>query len=219
MRHKKSKGEYLAFLSVKYGLNSEKFLAALRQAADEGKETQCCQFLVECRGKNRTDRMFSIKNASGIIAQFKVSNAFLLENRKSLKEFMQSDMVRKHLAKKRKVSQVHFIKDVRTGMNHINLKARVLAITEPKHVVTRFGSYATVAKILIGDETGTINLCLWNEEIDLVSIGAIVRVVNARVSTFKGEKQLILGTRGGFERSEGDKSSTVAPVLLPACKG
>lgn len=217
MRQKKSKGEYLAFLSVKYGVNSEKFLSALRQAVDQGKETECCQFLVECRGKTKTDQIFSIKNAYGIVAQFKVSNDFLVENRNSLKEFMNTEMVSKYLAKKRKASHSHFIKDVRPGMNHVNLKAKVLAVTEPTHTVTRFGSYASVAKVLIADETGTINVCLWNEEIDIASIGATVRIVNAKVSTFKGEKQLTLGTRATINRFEGDKSSA-APVLLPACR-
>ena len=200
MRQKKSKGEYLAFLSVKYGVNSEKFLSALRQAFDQGKETECCHFLVECRGKTKTDQFFSIKNGSGIVAQFKVSNDFLVENRNSLKEFMNTEIVSKYLAKKRKASHSHFIKDVGPGMNHVNLKAKVLAVTEPTHTVTRFGSYASVAKVLMADETGTINLCLWKEEIDIESIGATVRIVNAKVSTFKGEKQLTLGTRATINR-------------------
>jgi hypothetical protein len=218
LRQKKSKGEYLAFLSVKYGVNSENFLDALRQAADKGKEINCCQFLVKCRGKTKTDQIFSIKDACGIIAQFKVSNDFLVENGKSLKEFMHTNMVRKYLAKKRKTSHSHFIKDVRPGMNHVNLKARVLAVTEPTHIVTRYGSHASVAKVLIADETGTINLCLWNAEIDSVSIGTSIQIVNAKVSAFKGEKQLTLGIRGTANMSEGDGSIAVPPVSLIGCK-
>jgi hypothetical protein len=144
LRHKKSKGEYLAFLSVKYGLNSEKFLAALHQAADEGEETKCCQFLVECRGRTKTDQTFSIKDASGITAQFKVSNEFLVENRKSLEEFRRTDVVRSHLAKKRRASHSHFIKNLLAGKKHINLEAKVLALTEPRHVETRYGNYMLI---------------------------------------------------------------------------
>jgi hypothetical protein len=219
LRHKKSKGEYLALLSIKYDLNSEKFLAALRQAADEGEEAKCCQFLVECRGKTKTDQIFSIKTASGIIAQFKVSNEFLIENRKSLEEFMCADIVRKHLAKKRKASHAHFIKNLWPGMKHIKLDAKVLAVTEPRHVETRYGNYASMAKFLIADETGAINLCLWNEEIDVASVGDTVRIINARMSVFRGERQLTLGIKGSLSRIEGYNSKVAAPVLLPNCSG
>jgi replication factor A1 len=215
LRHKKSKGEYLAFLSVKYGLNSENFLAAIRQAADEGKATRCCQFLVECRGKTKKDQIFSIKNASGIIAQFKVSNDFLVEKRKSLEEFMLADIVRGQLATKRKAARPHFIKNLWAGMKHINLEVKVLALKEPRHAETRYGYYADMAKFLIADETGAIKLCLWNEEIDVVSVGDTVRIINARMSVFGGERQLTLGIKGSISRVEGYNSKVAAPVLLP----
>jgi replication factor A1 len=218
LRHKKSIGGYLAFLSVKYEVNSEKFLAALRQAGDEDKKANCDQFLIECRGKNKTNQIFLIKNALGIVAQFKASNDFLMENRKSLEEFMDAEMVRKHLSKKKRNSS-YLIKDVRSGMKHVNLKAKVSAITQPRHIVTRFGNYANMAEVLIADETGTIKLCLWNEEIDFVSVGDTVQIVDARASTFRGERQLSLGIKGAFSSAEVCESKMEAPVLLPTCKG
>jgi replication factor A1 len=216
LRHKKSKGEYLAFLSVKYGVDSEKFLVALRQASDESKAIACGQFWIEFRGKTKKTRIFLIKNALGIIAQFQVSDDFLLESRDSLVEFMDTEMVRKILAKKRKMSRAHLIRDVRSGMNHINLEAKILA-AEPRHVVLRYGNYTNTAMVLLGDETGTIKLCLWNEEIDSVSVGDTVRIVNARASMFSGELQLTLGARGALASSGGRGSQIAPPVLrVPA---
>jgi replication factor A1 len=213
LRHKKSKGEYLAFLSVKYGVDSEKFLVALRQATDENKKVACGQFSIEFRGKTKKTRIFLIKNALGIIAQFQVSDDFLLESRDSLVEFMDTGMVRKILAKKRKISRAHFIRDIRSGMNHINLEAKILAIAEPRHVVLRYGNYTNTAMALLGDETGTIKLCLWNEEIDSVSVGDTVQIVNARASMFNGELQLTLGARGALT-SAGGRGSQIAPPVL-----
>lgn len=216
MRHKKSKGEYLAFLSVKYDLKSEDFLAALHQAVDENKRINCGPVSIEFRGKTKIKHAFLIRNSSGIIAQFQVSNDFLLEDRESLGEFMDTDMVRKYLTKKRTTLKSYFIKDIRLGMNHVNLKAKILTFIEPRQTVVRYGENADMAMVLIADGTGTMRLCLWNEEIDSVSVGDTVHIVNAKVSTFKGEKQLILGARGAFSNIEKYKPQTNTPVLLPA---
>lgn len=81
-------------------------------------------------------------------------------------------------------------------MKKVNLKAKVLEIAKPTLVFTRFGNYANVTNALIADETGTIKLCLWNEQIDAVSIGDTVQIENASTSTFRGEKQLRIGKKG-----------------------
>lgn len=211
MRHKRSVGEYLAFLSVKYEVDPEKFLVALRQAG-ENKKTNCGQFSIECRGKIKTKQIFLIRNDSGVVAQFRVSDDFFLKGGNSLKKFMDTDMVRKHLFKKRKATHSHFIRDVRPGMNHVNLKAKILEVAEPRRVVTRYGNYANVAKALIADETGTIKLCLWNEQIDSVCVGDTVQIGNARASTFRGERQLTLGIRGVLTSAEVFESQMAAPV-------
>jgi replication factor A1 len=81
-------------------------------------------------------------------------------------------------------------------MNHVNLRAKVLEIPKPKLVVTRFGNHASVVNALIADETGTIRLCLWNEQINSISNGDTIQIENARASTFRGERQLSIGKSG-----------------------
>ena len=87
-------------------------------------------------------------------------------------------------------------------MSHVSLKAKVLEVTQPKHVVTRYGNLASLAKALIADETGKIKLCLWNEQIDSVAAGDTIQIENARTSTFRGEKQLSLGKKGTLNNIE-----------------
>jgi len=60
------------------------------------------------------------------------------------------------------------------SLKRINLKAKVLEISEPRLVVTNFGSYASVANALITDETGTIRLPLWNKQIGEISVGDLI---------------------------------------------
>ena len=213
MRHKRSIGEYLAFLSVKYQVDPEKFLDALRLAEEQGK-SDCGHLLIECRGKVNEKQIFLMRNDSGVIAQFRVED-FLLESGNSLRNFMDTDMIRKHLFKKRKAAHCNFIRDLRSGMNHVNLKARILEVAAPRRVVTRYGNYANVAKALIADETGTIKLCLWNEQIQSVSVGDTIQIGNARASTFKGERQLTLGIKGVLSTAEGIESQ-IAPPISPS---
>jgi replication factor A1 len=53
-----------------------------------------------------------------------------------------------------------------------------------------------VATATIADETGTVKLTLWNEQIDKVNINDTVVVENGYVTSFKGEIQLNVGRYG-----------------------
>ena len=201
MRNKASPGEYLAFLSIKYEVDSSELFYALI-SAEEKQKSRCGNLSIECRGKTQDKAIFLIMNDSRVVAQFPVSEEFLLERGNPIKDFMKTDMIRRHLVKKSRGSRSLPIGDLRTGMSHVNLKARVLEIPRPKLVVTRFGNYASVANALIADETGTIKLCLWNEQINSISIGDTIQIENARTSTFRGERQVRIGKKGTLSNIE-----------------
>jgi replication factor A1 len=54
----------------------------------------------------------------------------------------------------------------------------------------------TVADAMVADETGSIKLTLWNEQIDQVNINDKVKIENGYVTSFKGEIQLNVGKYG-----------------------
>jgi len=195
LRQKKSVGEYLAFLSVKYEVNPEEFLYALR-LAEEHKESRCDELSIQCRGKIKNNFIFLIKMESEVIAQFPISKEFLFNESNHLRNFMDTKEIRRYIARKARTATANTIKDLQTGMRHVNLKAKILEVAEPKHVFTRYGNHASVAKASIADETGTIKLCLWNGQIGSVSAGDTVKIENARVSAFKGERQMSLEKTG-----------------------
>ena len=200
MRNKVSAVEYLAFLSIKYEVDPDELFHALISAG-ENRKSQCGNLSIECRGRTLDTVVFLIMKGSRVVAQFPVSREFLLERSSSLKDFMKTDLIR-HLIKKNKGAHALRIRDLRTGMSHVNLKAKVLEIPRPKLVFTRFGNYVSVANALIADETGTIKLCLWNERIDSISVGDTIHIENARTSTFRGERQLSIGKNGTLSNTE-----------------
>jgi replication factor A1 len=201
LRNRVSAGEYLAFLSVKHEVDPDKLFCALISAG-ENQKSRCGSLSIECRGKTQDKTIFLIMKDYRVVAQFPVSREFLLERSNPMKGFMKTDMIRRHLVKKNKGSHSLPIRDLRTGMSHVNLKAKVLEIPGPKLVFTRFGNYASVANALIADETGTIKLCLWNKQINSISIGDTVQIENARTSTFRGERQLSIGKKGTLSNIE-----------------
>lgn len=188
-------GESLAFLSVKYNVNPDKFFQALA-STKKNKKAKCGDLSIECRGKIGKERIFLMMEGSKVVAQVRVSEDFLLEKGYPLRKFMDTNRIRRFIAKKSSVLQSSFIRDLRVGMRHVNLNARVLEIPEPTCVYTRFGNNAVVANALIGDATGTIKLCLWNDQIGCVSVGDNIQIRNARAFAFRGEKQLRVGNKG-----------------------
>jgi len=201
LRNKVSAGEYLAFLSVKYEVDPDKLFYALISAG-ENQESKCGDVSIECRGKTQEKGIFLIMKDSKVVAQFPISKAFFLERGNPIKNLMKTDMIRRHLVKRDKRPRSFLIKDLRTGMNRVNLKAKVLEILKPKLVFTRFGNYASVANAVIADETGSIRLCLWNEQIDSISVGDSIEIENGRMSMFRGEKQLRIGKNGTLRNIE-----------------
>ena len=193
MRNKKSStSEYLAFLSAKYEVDPDRLFHALI-LAEGNKKSVCGNLSIEWRGETRDKIMFLISTSSKIVAQFSVFKEFLLEKGYPIKVFMETEKIRRFLAKKARQSSVFAIRDLRSGMTQVCLKAKVLEIPKPNLVYTRYGNYANVTNALIADETGTIRLCLWNEQIGFVSEGDTIQIQNARTSTFKGQRQLRIG--------------------------
>jgi replication factor A1 len=195
LRQKKSVGEYLTFLSVKYEVDPEEFLYALR-SAEKHKESRCNKLSIQCRGEIKNKFIFLIRRESEIVAQLQIGKDFLFNENTHLRNFVDTHKIRRYLAMKDRRATANSIKDLRVGMHHVNLKAKIFEVAEPKHVVTRYGNHASVAKASLVDETGTIKLCLWNGQIASVSAGDTVQIENARVFAFRGERQMSLEKNG-----------------------
>jgi signal recognition particle subunit SEC65 len=185
--------ESLVLISMKYGIDLEKFFESFVEAWKRQQST-CESLLIECRKKTRDNAVFLITNSSKVVAQFPIPK-HILEETSPLKMFAHTRALGRTTPKRIKIEHPR-IEDLKSGMNRINLEARVLEVPKPRSVFTRFGTFAMVTNASIADETGIIQLPLWNNQIDIFSVGDTIRVENARVVTFRGERQLRVG-RGG----------------------
>ena len=82
-------------------------------------------------------------------------------------------------------------------MKRVNVEAKVMEKGEPREVMSRFKDETyRVADTVVADETGSIKLTLWNEQIDQVNVDDTVKIENGYVTSFKGEIQLNVGKYG-----------------------
>lgn len=77
---------------------------------------------------------------------------------------------------------------------------KVLEKNEPR--VTRTGK--KVAEALVGDDSGTVLMTLWEENIDELDVGKTYTLTNGYANLFRGSLRLTTGRMGSVEESEED---------------
>jgi replication factor A1 len=89
------------------------------------------------------------------------------------------------------------IKDLRNGMKRVTVEANIVEKGETRQVRSRYKDETyDVADAVVADESGSIKLTLWNEQIDQVDVGNKIKIENGYVTSFKGEIQLNVGKFG-----------------------
>jgi replication factor A1 len=193
--------DQLSFISAQHNIYPTELFQALIQAKENGKSV-CEDLTVEFRGSVNDQAIFLIKKGDNVISQFRVSEEMLSKTDVSFDNSMETSRVRKEIAKQTPTPSHFKIGDLKEGMKKVNVFAEVLQTSEPSKVHTQFRDNALVSNAWIGDETGKVMLCLWDQQVNAVSMGDCIEVRNAHVASFKGEKQLRLGKNGTITRLE-----------------
>ena len=85
----------------------------------------------------------------------------------------------------------------------VNVTAKVVSKSEIREIpMGRDGSAHKVCDALVGDETGSIYLTLWDDNIEKVDIEHTVRVENGYVTLFKGNMRLNIGKYGKLDMAK-----------------
>ena len=88
------------------------------------------------------------------------------------------------------------ISELKPGMRRVDVEAKVLSLSDAREVTTRAGDQSRVATADVTDDSGTVKLTLWNEQIDQVKVNSSVKIENGYVTSFRGETQLNVGRYG-----------------------
>lgn len=90
------------------------------------------------------------------------------------------------------------IGELKVGMKNIDIRGKIVEKAETREVYSRYGyNVHRVSQVQISDDSGSIKLILWNDQIDSVSAGDTIQIENGYVSQFRGVSQLNVRKRGG----------------------
>jgi replication factor A1 len=88
------------------------------------------------------------------------------------------------------------ISELKPGMRNVSVTAKVDSVGQPRTVNLKAGGTNTVADAMISDDSGSIKLSLWGEDIDKIQAGDRISVENGYINTFKGENSISIGKFG-----------------------
>lgn len=186
--------EFLARIAVKHNVKSSRLFDCMIEAWDQ-EESECGELRVVCREKTGDSAVFLFVEDQRVLGQFPLPTE-VLTGEDPIGGYMEVVRSRRDSEVKSYEGKSPKIENLEAGMKGINLKAKVMEIPEPKMVYTRFGSTAYVSNAVISDETGSIRMSLWNNQVHKVSEGDMVTIENSKVARFRGERQLRIGRHG-----------------------
>ncbi len=94
------------------------------------------------------------------------------------------------------------VKDLTPTSKQVNLLAKVVNLGEQKEITPRYGSPRRLVEATIGDETGTVILTLWEDQITAVAAEDVVQIDNGFVSLVRGHIRLNVGKYGTLAKVE-----------------
>ncbi len=82
-------------------------------------------------------------------------------------------------------------------MKRVEVEGTIVDKGTTRQVQSRFKDETyNVADAVVQDDSGTIKLTLWNEQIDQVNVNDKIKIENGYVTSFKAEIQLNVGKYG-----------------------
>lgn len=178
-------------LANKYKIDPNQLLDTFIEAWKHG-EAEKAGYLISCRQTNAQSGIFLITNNEQVVSQFPIDTS-VLENPDGFRHFF-------HGTKLAQIEEpdrsYHTIDALRFRMRQVNLIATVIEKPLRRLVTTRWGEPSFVSNIRIKDDTGSIRLSLWNQQIDKVNVGDEIEIQGGHVAQYAGIPQLRLGKNG-----------------------
>ena len=90
------------------------------------------------------------------------------------------------------------VSELKPGTGNVSLELEVVS-KDNEREINKYGRKLRVANFTVKDESGSIVLVLWNEQIDQVKEGGKIKIENGYVNEWQGAAQLTLGKFGKLE--------------------
>ena len=94
--------------------------------------------------------------------------------------------------------------------SRINMPVKVLSLDEPRSM----DNGTMICEGLVGDETGTVIMSFWNDEIEEIDNGMTIELKDARANLVRGYLRLSLGKHGSMKSSKNELKSIKDQINL-----
>lgn len=93
------------------------------------------------------------------------------------------------------------VEELTPEADDVEITGTIAELPTPRAVSTRYGQ-KRITTVIFEDDTGSIDLTLWEEEIDAIEEGAKVKIEGAYVREWADDIQLNIGREGSIETVE-----------------
>ena len=94
------------------------------------------------------------------------------------------------------------VDELTPASKNADMTVKVLSLTDRKTIDSKFGGSRELVEATVGDETGTVILTLWGEQIEGVAEDDVLEIDNGYVSLVRGHMRLNVGKYGSFKKSD-----------------
>ena len=95
------------------------------------------------------------------------------------------------------------VSEIRPGMKNIDVVVRVVEVFPVREDTSRKdGRTHRVEEVLVGDETGSVILSLWNDDVGRVREGDVIKIENGYTTVVRGSLRLNVGKYGKIEHTD-----------------
>jgi replication factor A1 len=91
------------------------------------------------------------------------------------------------------------ISDIQVNQSRVDIEAEIVEVSPVKEF-SKFGKVGKVATATLRDDSGEILLTLWDEQTETLKKGEKIKISNAYVKEWQGEKQINIGRYGIIEK-------------------
>ncbi len=92
------------------------------------------------------------------------------------------------------------ISELQLRQGGVNIDSVEIIEKSPVREFAKFGKTGKVCNAVVKDESGSVQLTLWNEDVDAYAVGDKLKLTDCYVGEWQGEPQITTGKNGTIEK-------------------
>lgn len=94
------------------------------------------------------------------------------------------------------------VDELTPGTKQVDVRVKVLSLGDRKTIDSKYGGSKDLVEAVVGDETATVILTLWEDQIGRVEQDRVLDVNNGYISLVRGHMRLNVGKYGSFKDAD-----------------